>query len=109
MLFTAPLFKILTKEEKETGLRIRGYVDDSLLTYRAKDETLTTPKGQAAFYKIETWAKENGMIFDPRKFEAIHFSWRTAFPNPEIKLPLPSSANGLGVLRVIKHIPKKRL
>ncbi len=47
------------------------------------------------------------MIFDPGKFEAIHFSRKTAFPNPEIKLPLPASANGLGVLRVIKPILKK--
>ena len=47
------------------------------------------------------------MIFDTRKFEAIHFSRKTAFPNPVIKLPLPASANGFGELRVIKPIPKK--
>ena len=83
------------------------YVDNSLLTCRAKDETLSTLKIQAAFHKIETWTEENDMIFNPRKFEAIHFSQRTAFPNPEIKLALPTSANGLGALRVIKAIPKK--
>ena len=53
MLFTAPLFKILTKEEKRGGLCIRGYVDDGLLTCRAKDETLSTSKVQTAFYKVE--------------------------------------------------------
>lgn len=74
---------------------------------RAKDETLSTSKVQIAFYKIEAWAEENGMIFDPGKFEAIHFSRKTALPNPEIKLPLPASANGFGELRVIKPIPKK--
>lgn len=47
------------------------------------------------------------MIFDPRKFEAIHFSRKTVFPNLEIKLPLPTSANGFGELRMIKPILKK--
>lgn len=107
MLFTASLFEIPTKEEKRAGLRIRGYVDDGLLTCRAKDESLSTAKVQLAFCEVEAWAEENGMIFDPGKFEAIHFSRKTVFPNPEITLSLPASTNGFGELRIIKPVPKK--
>ncbi len=34
VLFTAPLFKILTKEEKKGRMKIRKYVNDGLLTAR---------------------------------------------------------------------------
>lgn len=107
MLFTAPLFRILTREEKKTGLSIRGYVDDGLLTCRAKDETLSTAKVQPVFSKIEAWASENGMVFDPAKFEAIHFSRKAGFPNPEIILPPLPIANGTGEPRIIKSMAKK--
>ncbi len=42
---------------------------------------------ESAFAKVEKWTEENVMIFDPDKFEAIHFSRTKAFPNPDIKLP----------------------
>ena len=47
------------------------------------------------------------MVFDPAKFEAIHFSRKAAFPNPEIILPPSPSANGTGEPRIIKAIAKK--
>ena len=84
MLFTAPLFKILTKEEKKAGIKIRGYVDDGLLTARASKEVTSAAKIQETFAKIEAWATQNGMVFDQAKFEAIHFSRKKHFPNPEI-------------------------
>lgn len=74
MLFTAPLFKILTKDEKNGWDKIRGYVDDGLLTARASQEATSVAKIQGTFSAIEAWATENGMIFDQAKFEAIHFS-----------------------------------
>lgn len=98
---------MLTREEKKTGLSIRGYVDDGLLTCRAKDETLSTAKFQAVFSKIEAWASENSVAFDPAKFEAIHFSRKAAFPNPEVILPPSPIANGTGEPRIIKTIAKK--
>ena len=87
MLFTVPLFKILTKEDKNAGIKIRGYVDDGLLTSRAQKEKISVAKVQETFIKVETWATENGMVFDPAKFEAIHFSRKRNFPKPEIVLP----------------------
>lgn len=62
-------------------------MDDELLTARAQKEELGTKMIESAFAKVEKWPDENGMIFDPDKFEAIHFSRRKAFPNPEIRLP----------------------
>lgn len=47
------------------------------------------------------------MDFDHRKYEAIQFSWKSAFLNQEIKLSLPVSTNSFGELNVIKPIPKK--
>ena len=86
MLFTAPLFKILTKEDKIAGVKIRRYVDDSLLTSRAPKEDISTAKIQETFAKVESWAIKDGMAFDPTKFEGIHFSRKQNFPNPEIVL-----------------------
>ena len=68
MLFTAPLFKILTKEEIRAGMKIRGYVDDGLLTARASKEVTSTAKIQETFAKVEAWAAQNGMVFDQAKF-----------------------------------------
>ncbi len=47
---------------------------------------------ESAFAKVEKWSEEHGMIFDPDKFEAIHFSRKKAFSNPDIKLPPPCIA-----------------
>lgn len=104
MLFTAPLFKILTKEDKKAGIKIRGYVDDGLLTARDSTEDRTAAKIQAIFCTVEAWAAENGMVFDQAKFEAMHFSRKRSFPNPEIFL-LPNRAAGVGE-RVIKPTEK---
>lgn len=58
------------------------------------------------FALVEEWAHKNGMIFDPGKFEAIHFSQKCCFPNPEIVLPpAPQTENGTGT-RIIKPIEK---
>lgn len=105
MLFTAPLFKILTKEDKNAGIKIRGYIDDGLLTTRAPKEDISANLIQATFAKVEAWAAHNGMIFDQAKFEAIHFSRKRNFPNPEIIL-LSNATAGVEE-RVIKPTSKK--
>ena len=84
MLFTAPLFKLFHRRKKQSGLTIRGYVDDDLLTARAQKEELGVKMIESAFAKVEKWANKNGMIFDPDKFEAIHFSQKKGFPHPDI-------------------------
>ena len=77
-IYSAVIQNPYKRKKKEGGLCIRGYVDDDLLTCRAKDETLSTSKVQTAFSKVEAWAEENGMIFDLGKFEAIHFFGKPA-------------------------------
>lgn len=64
MLFIDPLFKILTKKDKKSGIKIHGYVDDGILTARDLTEDRTAAKIQAIFCKVEAWAAENGMVFD---------------------------------------------
>lgn len=54
-------------------------MDDELLTARAQKEELGAKMIESAFAKVEKWADENCMIFDPDKFEAIYFSRRKAF------------------------------
>lgn len=93
MLFIAPLFKILTKKEKKTGIKIRGYVNYGFLTARASKKVISAAKIQEKFAKIEAWATQNGMVFDQAKFEAIHFSQKKHFPNPKIVL-LPATTAG---------------
>ncbi len=93
MLFTAPLFKILTKEEKKTGIKIREYVDDGLLTARVSKEVTSTAKIQETFAKIEAWAIQNSMVFDQAKFETIHFSRKNHFLNPETVLLTATTAS----------------
>ncbi len=90
MLFTAPLFKILTKEEKKARIKIRGYVDNGLLTARSSKGVTSAAKIQETFAKIEAWAIQTGMVFDQAKFEAIHSFRKKHFPNPEIVL-LPAT------------------
>lgn len=64
MLFTAPLFKILTKEEKKPRMKIRGCVDGGLLTSRPSKKDISAVKIQETFAKVESWATQNSIVFD---------------------------------------------
>lgn len=46
IMFTAPQFKILIKEDKIVGVKIRGYVDDGFLTSRAPKKDISVAKIQ---------------------------------------------------------------
>ncbi len=107
MLFTALLLQLFHGRNKQPGLTIRGYVDDKLLTARAQKEELVAKMIESAFAKIEKWAEENGMIFDPNKFEAIHFPRKKTFPNPDIKLPPLVSPRHNMPERVVRLVRKK--
>ena len=74
VLFTALLFEILTQEDKNAGVKIRGYVDDGLLTLRGQKRDVGAVKIQEMFIKVKAWATENSMVFDLAKFETIYFS-----------------------------------
>lgn len=87
MLFTITFFKLFHRRNKQQGLTIRGCVDDELLTAKAQKEKLGAKIVKSAFAKVKKWTDENGMIFNPEKFEAIHFSRQKTFPNSEIRLP----------------------
>ena len=88
-------------------MTIRGYVDDELLTARAQKGELGAKIIESAFAKVEKWADENGMVFDPDKFEAIHFSRKKAFPNPDIKLPPLISPRHNIPERVVRPVGEK--
>lgn len=107
MLLTVLLFKILTRENKNVGIKIRGYADDSLLTARASKKDTGAYLIQATFVQVEAWAAYNEMIFDQAKFEAIHFSQKRNFPNPEIILLSNVAARVED--RIIVSISKKLL
>ena len=105
-LFTAPLFKLFSLTAREPGVAIRGYVDDGLLTCRAKKEEFSATRIAAAFQKVEQWAFDNGMSFDPNKFEAIHFSRKQNFDNVNIQLPPSPDAPYNAEPRIVKPTPK---
>lgn len=89
MFFTAPLFKLFSNKKKEIGISIRKYVDNSLLTARNKLVQTGVSKIAIAFGKVNQWAYDNGIIFDPAKFEAIRFSQKRNLLNLDIELPAP--------------------
>lgn len=96
----------LTTSKKEPGVAIRGYVDDGLLTSRGACEQICIAKLITAFTKVEKWAYENGLIFDPAKFEAIHFSRGRNTPNPPIELPYPPFSQDQTIIRVVQPVSK---
>ena len=106
MLFTTPLFKLFSNKKKEAGISIRGYVDDSLLTVRHKSVQTSVSRIALAFKKVEQWAYDNEMIFDPAKFEAIHFSQKRNLLNLDIEWPTPPFAQDSVITRIVKSTPK---
>ncbi len=80
------LFKIVSAEIKRTGLKIRGYVDDGLLTSVATTENEKVVRPQKVLAMAKEWVYKNGLSFDLGKFEAVHFSRKHKLPNPPIQL-----------------------
>lgn len=74
MLFTAPLFKILSRKNRKAGLKIWGYVDNGLFISFVCSESKAIIRLQEAVTKIKKWLYKNGLNFDLEKFEIIYFS-----------------------------------
>lgn len=106
MLFTAPLFNLFSFKAREPGVAIRGYVDDELLTCRAKKEEFSATKIAAAFQKVKQWAFDNSISFDPNKFEAIHFSQKRNFDNVNIQLPPSPDTPHNAEPQIVKLTPR---
>lgn len=64
MLFTAVLYKILTKKDKKAEIKLYGYVDDGFFIVRDSTKNRTSAKIQAIICNIEAYAAKNRMIFD---------------------------------------------
>ena len=60
----------------------------------------------ATFQKVEQWAFDNGMSFDPNKFEAIHFFRKQNFDNVNIQLPPSPDAPYNAEPWIVKPTPK---
>ncbi len=86
ILFIASLFKLFHGKKNQPDVTIQGYFDIKPLTARVQKQELGARMIESAFVKVEKWAEENSIIFDFDKFEAIHFSRKKVFPNPDIKL-----------------------
>ncbi len=106
ILFTAPIFNLFSNEKKEAGISTRGYVDDSLLTTRHKSVQTSVSRIALAFKKVEQWAYDNGMVFDPVKFEAIYFSRKHNLLNLDIELSTPPFAQDPMITCIMKSTPK---
>ena len=76
------LAKILTKD-------VQGslYVDDFLMSFRAKNTITCECQLQCCLNKIEKWCIENGFRFSPSKTVCVHFHRkRGTLPEPDLKL-----------------------
>ena len=81
-------------------------MDDELLTCRAKKEEFSATKIAAAFQNVKQWAFDNGMSFDPNKFEAIHFSQKRNFDNVNIQLPPSPDTPHNAEPQIVKLTPR---
>ena len=76
------LAKILSKDV-EGSL----YVDDFLMSYRAKSTRTCERQLQCCLHKIEDWCTENGFKFSPSKTACVHFhNKRGILPEPNLNL-----------------------
>ena len=76
------LAKVLSKDV-EGSL----YVDDFLMSYRAKSTRTCERQLQGCLHKIEDWCKENGFKFSPSKTACVHFhNKRGILPEPNLNL-----------------------
>ena len=76
------LVKVLNKDV-EGSL----YVDDFLMSYRAKNTNSCERQLQGCLHKIEDWCNENGFKFSPTKTVCIHFHRKKGIlPEPELLL-----------------------
>lgn len=81
MQFSVLLFKLFTKKIKKRETLIGEYIDDGLLTMRYKSIKINVSKIALVFQKFEQSSYGNGMVFNPAKFEAIHFPQKRNFSN----------------------------
>ena len=76
------LVKVLNKDV-EGSL----YVDDFLMSYRAKNTNSCERQLQGCLHKIEKWCIENGFKFSPTKTVCLHFHKKKGIlPEPELIL-----------------------
>ncbi len=59
-------------------------MDDNLLKTQVKTEQKFKAKVEVLFLEAKQFVYKNSMRFKLRKFEAIHFSQKCLFFNPEI-------------------------
>ena len=63
------------------------YVDDFLMSYRAKNTKSCERQLQVCLRKIEEWCIENGFKFSPSKTVCVHFhNKRSILPEPDLYL-----------------------
>ena len=90
------LAKILSKDV-EGSL----YVDDFLMSYRAKNTHSCERQLQGCLRKIEDWCTENGFKFSPNKTVCVHFhNKRSILPEPDLFL----NGNKIKVVRDTKFL-----
>ena len=93
------LAKVLSKDV-EGSL----YVDDFLMSYRAKTTRTCERQLQGCLHKIEEWCMENGFKFSSSKTACVHFhNKRGILPEPNLnlngnKIPVVKETRFLGVI-----------
>ena len=93
------LAKVLSKDV-EGSL----YVDDFLMSYRAKSTRTCERQLQGCLHKLEDWCTENGFKFSPSKTACVHFhNKRGILPEPSLilngnKITVVKETRFLGVI-----------
>ena len=90
------LAKVLSKDV-EGSL----YVDDFLMSFRAKTTRTCERQLQGCLHKIEEWCTENGFRFSPSKTACVHFhNKRGVLPEPNLNL----NGNKIKVVKETKFL-----
>ena len=77
------------------------YVDDFLMSYRAKNTNSCKRQLQGCLRKIEDWCTEKGFKFSPNKTVCVHFhNKRSILPEPDLFL----NGNKIKVVRATKFL-----
>ena len=90
MLFIQPLFLLGSRDRRRARL---GYADDAALLAAGNSLEENVEVLAKDVQEITDWARHEGLTFDTKKTELIHFSRRTSDGNPSVHLQLSEGAH----------------
>lgn len=73
MLFTTPLFRLFSKDKKESDIAIKVYMYNKLSTSQSISKQIYLTRIVTTLKNVSKWVYKNSVKFDFAKFEAIYY------------------------------------